>query len=113
MNAEKRIIQMDDASPKISKDKKRKRLVLILAFAALGAGVAGYLWYAARPETVTLRDYESSVVRSGEFVSTTEASGTVLLPTQVEIVSPREGYADTLLVSEGDQIGTDDVLAQL
>lgn len=113
MNAEKRIIQMDDVAPKTSKEKKRRRSLLIIALIALAAGIMGFLWFSAQPESMSVRDYESSLVRSGQFISTTEASGTVLLPTQVEIVSPREGYAQSILVSEGDQVGTEDILAVL
>lgn len=113
MNAEKRIIQMDEVAPKTSKEKKKRRLLLIIALLAMVVGITAYIWYSAQPESMTVRDYESSLVRSGEFVSTTEASGTVLLPTQVEIVSPREGYAETLLITEGDQVGTEDILAVL
>jgi len=104
---------MDEVAPKSSKKKKRNRILIIIAILALIAGVFGYLWMSTGSDTFTLRDYESAQVRSGRFVSTTEASGTVILPTQVEIVSPRDGYALDLFAAEGDLVTPSDVLAVL
>ncbi len=113
MDAEKRIIQMEEVAPKSSKKKKRTRIMVIAGILVLTAGVFATLWFSTGTDTFVLREYDSAQVRSGQFVSTTEASGTVILPTQVSIVSPRDGYARELLVQEGDQVTPQDILAVL
>ncbi|WP_168203436.1 efflux RND transporter periplasmic adaptor subunit [Oceanispirochaeta crateris] len=113
MSVEKKIIQMDDVTPKSSKEKKKRKVLTGLSILVLILGICGFFWFSAQPETFTVKDYESAQVRSGQFISTTEASGTVILPTQVEIVSPVEGYAEELYVDEGDVVTPQDVLAVL
>jgi len=113
MEPERKIIQIDDTSPKISKEKRRQRLLVLLFILVLTAGLFALLWSRSRQETVTVKEYTTAEVRLGEFVSATEASGTVILPAQVEILSPQEGYADSLFVTEGDTITETDVLAAL
>ncbi|MDA3849662.1 MAG: HlyD family efflux transporter periplasmic adaptor subunit [Spirochaetaceae bacterium] len=113
MIAEKKIIQIDEVKPKTSKEIKKRKIIVFIALLVIVAGISISIWNSAKAKSITVRDYDSSILRSGQFISTTEASGTVILPKQVEIVSPREGYALDLLVEEGDQITTQDVLAVL
>lgn len=113
MNEEKKIIQLDEVGPKISKSKKRRNLLVLLFILLLTAGIFSGFYFAGKRDTVSVKDYVTSRVSQGQFVSTTEASGTVILPTQVEIASPDEGYTMTLNVEEGDVITKTDVLAEL
>ncbi len=113
MNPEKKIIQIEEVKPKTSKEKKRRRYLGVVVFLLLASGAVLFLWTSAKPDSYSIKSYESSVVKAGTFVSTTEASGTVVLPTQVEIVSTMDAYASELIASEGDQINPEDILAVL
>ena len=113
MNEEKKIIQLDDVTPKSSKEKKKRNLLILILVLLLIVAVAGWFWYKGQENLFSIRDYSTAQVRKGKFVSTTEASGTVVLPTQVEIGSPEDGYTLSLLVEEGAQVTPEDVLAEL
>ena len=113
MNAEKTIIQMDDVKPKTSRVKRMRNLLVLFSVLAIAAGILLWFSYAGNQNRVTVKEYATAQVRKGQFVSTTEASGTVILPTQVEIVSPEDGYTVRLHVEEGDLIGPADVLVEL
>ncbi len=113
MNEEKKIIQLDEVGPKTSKARKGKVLSGLIFILALTAGIFFWFSYSGRKDEVSLKNYTVSRVSKEQFVSATEASGTVVLPIQVEIVSPDEGYTLSLNVEEGDTVGTGDVLAEL
>ncbi len=113
MNPEKKIIQIDKVKPGITKEKRLRRHFAAGGFLLLALGAALFLWIAAKPDILSIKNYEKDTVRAGTFISTTEASGTVVLPTQVEIVSPMDAYAGELLAAEGDQVTPLDVLAVL
>ena len=114
MEAEKeRIISIDNVGPAVSKKKRAGRVITIAVIAAIGAAAFIFFRMQASAETVSIKSYTAAEVYSGELVSTTEASGTVVIPAQVTIVSTADGYADELLTEEGDVITTDDILATL
>ena len=113
MNPEKKIIQIDKVKPGITKEKRLRRYFAAGGILLLALGAALFLWIAAKPDILSIKNYEKDTVRAGTFISTTEASGTVVLPTQVEIVSPMDAYAGELLAAEGDQVTPLDVLAVL
>ncbi len=110
---QERIINIDNIGPAASMKKRTGRLITIIAVIAVAAGIFFFFKIKTAAETVSIKSYSSSKVYSGQMVSTTEASGTVVLPTQVTIVSPAEGYTDELLTEEGQLITKNDILATI
>ncbi|HAK45068.1 MAG TPA: hypothetical protein DCO79_04000 [Spirochaeta sp.] len=110
---QERIINIDNVSPASSKKKKIGRIITILVVVVISISIFFFFKTQAAAETVTIKSYTTAEVYSGKLVSTTEASGTVVLPTQVTIVSTEDGYADELLTEEGELITTEDILATL
>ncbi|MBI9107837.1 MAG: HlyD family efflux transporter periplasmic adaptor subunit [Spirochaetales bacterium] len=110
---QERIINIDNIGPAASRKKKTARIATIVTVILTVAAVYYFFNYKSTSETVSIKSYTVSKVYSGELVSTTEASGTVVLPTQVTIVSTEDGYADELLTEEGALISTEDILAIL
>lgn len=114
MEVEKeRIVNIDNIGPAQSKKKKAGRIITIIAVAAIGAAAFLVFRFQASAETVSIKSYTTAKAYSGELTSTTEASGTVVIPAQVTIVSTEDGYADELLTEEGANITADDILATL
>jgi len=113
MEAERRIIQMGDVSPAQSKKGKRKRLVLLLALAVLAAALAGFFAVSGRTGEYTVSGYTLAEVSLAPLTVTTEASGSVVLPRSVTLVSPQEGYASALHIQVGDSVAQGEVLAEL
>lgn len=113
MNEEKTIIQIEDVGPKASREKKKRNLLVLLFILVLAAGIALWFWHSGSKNMFVLKEYTTAQVRQGQLISTTEASGTVVLPTQVEIVSPEDGYTIALYVEEGDVVEKNTVLAEL
>ncbi len=112
MSSEDKIINVDKVKPHSSKKKKRRVLIVFLLLVVLAGGIYWYLNQSVSSDLVTISNYTTSSVVAGDLVSTTEASGTVVLPNQVTIVNTQEGYVDSLYVSEGDSITSDDVLVK-
>jgi len=110
---QERIINIDNVGPEASKKKKIIRRITIAAVVAVGAAIFFFFRYGASAEMVSIKSYSVAQVYSGQLVSTTEASGTVVLPTQVTIVSTEDGWADELLTEEGALITPRDILATL
>jgi HlyD family secretion protein len=110
MSSDDKIIQVDKVKPHSSKKKKRRIIIILLLLVALGAGIYWYLNQSVTPDTVSVSSYTTFYVVEGDLTSTTEASGTVVLPNQVTIISTEDAYVDTLYVSEGDSITKDDIL---
>ncbi len=110
MSSDDKIIQVDKVKPHSSKKKKRRIIIILLLLIALGAGIYWYLNQSVTPDTVSVSSYSTVYVVEGDLTSTTEASGTVVLPNQVTIISTEDAYVDTLYVSEGDSITKEDVL---
>ena len=110
---QERIINIDNVGPAASKKKRTGRIITIAVIAAIGAGVFLFFRLQESAETVSIKSYTTAQVYSGQLVSTTEASGTVVLPAQVTIVSTEDGYANQLLTEEGAIITTEDILATL
>lgn len=113
MQAERKIIHVEGVSPSTSKKGKKKKGMVLLGLAGLVAAVLGVMWLMTRSETTTISGYSTAVVQKASLTVTTEASGTVVLPRQVTLVSPQEGYARQLLVEEGQSVTPEDVLAVL
>lgn len=114
----------DQARPSIVRQGKTKRIkqpgrgrqtrialtVVALIVALMGGG---WLFLSPREEAYVLRDYESALVRVGDFESTIQASGTVEINRSVDIPNRQEGYGDELYVEEGDMIKAGQILARL
>ena len=47
------------------------------------------------------------------FVTSGQASGAVVIPLRLNLVSPEEGYAEKLFVKEGDQVAYWQLLAKI
>lgn len=107
------IINSDQVGPKASKRKRRKIFSSLLMISLLAGGAYGMFLYAGKETVYTIEKPTTATVTKGNLVSTTEASGTVLLPYQITIVSTENGYVKELLVSEGDVINPEDTLAVL
>ena len=110
MSSNEHIIHVDRVKPHTSKKKRRRIIIVLVLLIAAAGGAYWYLNQSAQPEIMTISSYDAVNVTSGDLVSTTEASGTVVLPNQVTIVNTKEGYIKELLVAEGDEITTEDVL---
>ncbi|MDC7226645.1 MAG: efflux RND transporter periplasmic adaptor subunit [Spirochaetales bacterium] len=110
---QERIVNIENVGPSSSKKKRFGRIITLAVIAAIGAGVFLFFKFQESAETVSIKSYETAKVYAGELISTTEASGTVVLPAQVTIVSPEDGYTDELLTEEGAIITTEDILATL
>ena len=113
MVEERKIIQIEETGPKRSASGKRKTLWTLLTLLAFAGGIFAWFWFNGSSDAVTVKDPDTAQVKKGRFVSTTEASGTVVLPRQVEIVSPEEGYTRNLMVEEGSEVEAGQVLVEI
>lgn len=113
MIEERKIIQIEETGPKQTVSGKRKTLRILLILIFLAGGIFAWFWFHGAAEAVAVKDPDTAQVRKGRFVSTTEASGTVVLPRQVEIVSPEEGYTRNLMVEEGSEVEAGEVLVEI
>ena len=93
--------------------RRQWRLVLLVGALVVGLAVAAYLVLGPRQELYTLRSYNSQEVTRGRLVQTTQASGAVVFPVQMTLVSPEAGSAATLYVQEGDSVQEGQLLAEL
>ncbi len=113
MISERKIIHVENSSPLISKKKKKKAYITAGVLGAIIVLVIAAVLIMSSQDVVTIGDYTVAKVVSGSLTTSTEASGTVVLPTQVSIVSMEEGYANEVYVNEGDTITDLTILAVL
>ncbi|MBN2656212.1 MAG: efflux RND transporter periplasmic adaptor subunit [Spirochaetales bacterium] len=109
----RKIIQVEESSPLISRSKKKKAYISGAVVAAIFAAVVIVIFLNTSGDIRTVGDYTVAKVISGSFTTSTEASGTVVLPTQVSIVNMETGYAREIYVKEGDSITESTILAVL
>ena len=112
--ASRRIVDVDNVKPYKSPKQRRQVLiavVVVLMVVAVGAGA--YLFLAPKKQSYTLRSFETAKVQVGTLVQTTQSSGTVALPVQMNLPSPEEGYAAGLYVAEGDTVRKGQLLAKI
>ena len=109
----RRIVQIDGVKPLTSRKKRRNSVITALIVLLLAFGVFIFLFALNRDKAYSVKGFTTAQTVSGNFTSSTEASGTVVYPIQISIASPQEGYADYLYVKEGDLIDTDTILASL
>ncbi|MBI9103939.1 MAG: efflux RND transporter periplasmic adaptor subunit [Spirochaetales bacterium] len=93
--------------------KKQLVISLIVIVILIAAGGGAWLYFKNSGSSYTLRDWDSAIVKLGEYDESIQASGTVEIPRQVDLPNQTEGYAAALFVSEGDSIKKTDVLASL
>ncbi len=113
MASERKIIQVEDSAPLISKKKKKQAIVTGVILAGIIGLVILIIGLKSSQNITVIGDYTLAKVSSESLTTSTEASGTVVLPTQVSIVSMEEGYAKELLVNEGDSVTDATILAVL
>lgn len=113
MVSERKIIQVENSAPLISGKKKMQAYITGGVLLVIAAGIITIIIIMSSQDLVVIGDYTVSTVVSGPLTTSTEASGTVVLPIQVSIVSMEEGYAESLYVNEGDSVTDSTILAVL
>ncbi|MBB6478859.1 efflux RND transporter periplasmic adaptor subunit [Spirochaeta isovalerica] len=109
----RKIIQVEESSPLISGSRKKKAYISAAVVALLVASVLVAIFLNTKSSIKQIGDYTVAEVTTGSFTTSTEASGTVVLPTQVSIVNMETGYAKEIYVNEGDSITESTILAVL
>lgn len=110
---ERKIIDVDSSAPLISKKKKRQSLIALGIILGIIAIIVFSIIFKTEKKIQQVSGYTIATVIKGDFTSFTEASGSVVLPTQVSIVAMDEGYAKTLNVTVGDSVTVETTLAEL
>lgn len=108
-----KIVRMDESRPLVDKKKRRQGLIVLLVLSLILLGIIIAFSRSTGKSVKTLRNYTSSTVQSQNFISKTEASGTIVAPVQISVTSPQEGYASKVLVKEGDSVSKGQVVAIL
>ncbi len=108
------IVQKDNVRPFKTPAQKRQMRILfgVIAGIVIIAAVA-YVLIVPRDKVYTLTDYTTSVVRKADLVQTTQASGSVAIPVQINVLSPEEAYAKQLYVKEGGKVTKGQLMAAL
>lgn len=112
--AESRIVDTDKVKAYRPPGQRRQwRLVLLVGVLVVGLAAAAYLLLGPRRESYTLRSFDAAEVTRGRLVQTTQASGAVVFPVRMTVVSPEAGSAKTVHVEEGDRVSAGQPLAEL
>ena len=109
----RKIIQVEDSAPLISKKKKRNAYITLGILVIVITVIFLTVFYSTRAKVVTIGNFTIATVDSGDLTTSTEASGTVVLPTQVSLVNMAEGYASEIFVMVGDSIDETTILAKI
>ncbi|MBN1685229.1 MAG: HlyD family efflux transporter periplasmic adaptor subunit [Spirochaetales bacterium] len=109
-----KIVNESNVKPFRTPQQKRQRwiavIVVILVLALTGVA---YLLLVPREDTYKLKSFTTSVVMVGDLAQTTQASGSVEIPVQIQVASPQAGEADALFVGEGESVVKGQALARL
>jgi HlyD family secretion protein len=109
---ERKIIRHTADTKFVTPAQKRQRRIALIAVVLVAAiTVAGYFLLVPKEKTYTVSSYDTSAVVRGDLPLTAQASGSVTLPVQMNVLSPEEGYAALLYVEEGDSVIKGDLLA--
>jgi len=112
--ASHRIVDVDNVKPYRSpKQRKQVLIAIVVVLIVAAVGAAAYLFLAPRKQTYALRSFDTATVQVGSLVQTTQASGSVAIPVQMNVPSPEEGYAAGLYVAEGDSVVKGQILAKI
>ena len=109
---QRKIISESNVRKFVTPEQKRQRkiaVIVILVIAAIAG--AGYYFLVPKEKLYTLTDWESAAVRQGDLPQVIQASGSVTVPEQMNLLSPEEGYASQLLVEVGDTVSNGQLLA--
>ena len=99
--------------PHGSKGKRSKTIVVIAVLALAVTALVVAFASAGSKKLVSIKGYTTATVEKTDFVKTTEASGTVVVPSSIDVPSPQEGYASSIAVAEGDLVVKGQVVATL
>lgn len=110
---ERKIIQDGMSAPLISKKKKRQGMITLGIIISIVLAITMFIIFTTGSKVQKIGDYTISKVVSGDLTTSTEASGSVVLPTQVSIVSMDAGYASELNVQVGESVTTSTILATI
>lgn len=109
----RRIVDIGGVKPQGSKARKARTRLAAAALAVVVAALAIAFGMAGGEKAVTVNGYAVATVELASLVRTTEASGTVVVPLSIDVPSPQEGYASSVLVAEGDEVRAGQVVATL
>jgi HlyD family secretion protein len=112
VNARK-IVSIGEVKPRSAKGKRAKTAVAIVGMAAAAIALAVAFGMAGARKVPSVKGYDTAVVEKADFVKTTQASGTVVVPAEITVPAPVTGYAKSILVAEGDIVAKGKVLATL
>jgi len=110
---ERKIIQVDDSSPLVSRKKRVKAAVGLGVFVLIIGIVIAIILLSASTRVKKVGNLSITKVEKGSLTTSTEASGSVVLPTQVSIVSMETGYSEEVYVEVGDKVLETTILAKL
>ena len=114
VDSARRIVSIGaDVKPRGAKGKKAKTAIVIAVLAAGVVALVAVFGAAGGKKTVAIKGYTVGTVEKTDFVKTTEASGTVVVPASIDVPSPQEGYASSIKVGEGDTVIKGQVVATL
>lgn len=109
-----KIVDESNVKPFKTPQQRKQRWIAIFVVATILALTAvAYFLLVPQEESYNLRDYQSAVVQIGNLAQTTQASGAVDIPTQIQVASPQNGNADALFVQEGESVTKGQALARL
>ncbi len=106
-----RIVNMSDVKPRSAKGKKARATIALVGMIAVAIALAAVLGTAGAKKAPAVKGYAVAAVEKADFVKSTEASGTVVVPSEIAVPSPQTGYASSLLVAEGDTVAKGKVVA--
>lgn len=106
-----RIVNIGDVSPRSSKGKRKKTIIAIIAMIVAALVLFGIFGTAGAKKIPSIKGYAVAAVEKADFVKSTDASGTVVVPAEIAVPSPQTGYANALLTAEGDSVEKGRVLA--
>jgi RND family efflux transporter MFP subunit len=108
----RRIVNIDDVKPSSPKGRKTRMMIGIAVMSVAVFAVAVALGTAGSGKKA-VKGYVIAAVEKADFVKSTEASGTVVVPAEISVPSPQEGYASRVYAAEGDAVEKGQVLAAL
>ena len=113
MVSERKIIQVENSAPLISRKKKKQAYIAGGILVGIIILVIVVILTMSSADVHVIGNYTVAEVVSEPLTTSTEASGTVVLPTQVSIAAMEDGYANKIYVNEGDTITDSTILADL
>ena len=113
MVSERKIIQVENSAPLISRKKKKQAYITGGILVGIIVLVIAVILTMSSSDVHVIGNYTVAEVVSEPLTTSTEASGTVVLPTQVSIAAMENGYANKIYVNEGDTITDSTILAEL